>query len=441
MRRIAASAWILLCAGIFCPAQTVNKVQNWSYEISGPTSTGIANWEDWANGGGVQVCNLSAPNIWNGSCVARFSFSAPPPDLSGMRQTIAYNQTTAKPIQFFAFLQGKNIQNDSSDKNGATLNCHVYYMDRTMDYCPTTLQTKNVGTFPFRQIGFNTANTDDFPNDRNADGSLKPVQSVEIIPMMGQIAGIANFDSTQAYEYVNAFKGGITIMFDDGFSEQKQYCQTLIQNGVPCTWAIVVSYLGTPGYVSLANVKTEQSNGAEIVDHSWSHLPMAGDSTHAPMNVNQLQHEFYDSKVWFVQNGITVNHFMLPYGSYNAQVIGEGGLDCWYNHNKCFNSIRSTDRGSNPIGQFPWNIHIQEVDTHKDDGTLLTMGDVDNWIAEAKQNKRWLVILFHKVRSNCAGDNYCTSPSMFTSVMNAAKQSGLSLYTYSQGFNASEAMK
>jgi hypothetical protein len=425
--------------GVFCWCaqsaypQSDNQTKNFSFETADPSdSSHAASWLDWANGGGQRVFSSGA---WDHSYVLRFAYTSTPQDISGVRQTLVYNQTVGRPIQISVHLSGTNIQNDPGDKNGATLNCHVYYIDGTMDYCPTTLQTKNVGSFPWRFIGFNTGNTVDFPNNRNADGSLKPVRSIDHIPMMGQTTGTADFDVAKSIEFHNTFQGAVTPMADDGFPEQYNlFCPTLKQNGMPCTVAAVVNYLGTPGYMTLAQLKAIQTGGGEIVDHSMSHVPMAGDSTHAPLTVSQLDHEFYDSKVWFASKGITTNHFMLPYGSYNAQVIGES-QNCYINHVQCFASVRSTDRGSNPIGQFPYNIHIQEVDSNT------TSNEIAGWIADAKAHHTWLIILFHKIRTNCAGDTYCTSPGMLNSTISSIIQSELPVLKYSDGFNASTALQ
>lgn len=403
----------VLLLTLFALAQSGgNRISDESFEL------GCSTWLPWAGGGGKCI---SVTDAWDGTHVLRLTHSTKPADISGMYKRVPFNQTTAKPIRISVRLQVTNMQNDPADKYGGTLNCHVVYMNNLLDYCPTTLQLKNYGTSEWRWVGFNTADLTRFPHGN------QPVKYIDFIPAKGQVIGTVDFDEARAEDYMPLTQGYVVPMMDDAYPEQYSLgYKTLKANTMACSIAAVTSFIGTSGYMTLAQLKEMYAGKCAVEDHSVQHLPMAG------FTIAQLHNEFYNSKMWFTNNGIVAKSFILPRGSYNANVLGES-QNCFVNHVSCFESVRTTDRGYNVAGEFPYTLKIQEVDATidgKTTGRPLVIQDVDAWLDYSRQHRVILILLFHKIRDNCAGDVYCTSPAMFNSILASIKVRALKTITY-----------
>ena len=90
---------------------------------------------------------------------------------------------------------------------------------------------------------------------------------------------------------------------------------------------------------------------------------------------------------------------------------------------------------------FPTNLSINEIAAHYtpsyNDETLahgLLKVDfgvhINGWIADAKANKTWLILLYHQVDNN--GGEYSTTPADFDLHISAIQSSGIKTATVSQ---------
>jgi peptidoglycan/xylan/chitin deacetylase (PgdA/CDA1 family) len=325
---------------------------------------------------------------------------------------VVLNQSTAVPVLITARVKGQSIADVAADKFGAVLYCRVEYDDGTIDYCPTTNKTKNVGTFHWRYLGVNTA---------NLNRGYKRVKSIEVAPMLGAVEGSVWFDDIHVREYHPLeFRGAVTLMFDDGFKEHftvalpalESYCYKGVE-------AAVVNYLGSgdPAYMNLAELKLMRDAGWEVVSHGMSHSNMVA------LNTTAMEDEYYWSRRYFLDNGFGVKTFVLPFGEYNALVLGLN------NERGYYSSIRKVERGFNPAGAFPYDIKIQEIKA------ATTMSEINAWLNEAVTRRKWLVIVMHKIRDMCR-DEYCVSIPVFNNMLMAVQSSTLPVLTYEQGLDA-----
>lgn len=129
-----------------------------------------------------------------------------------------------------------------------------------------------------------------------------------------------------------------------------------------------------------------------------------------------LTYELSHSKQYLEQLVKTpVRNFASPYGDYDARVVTE--------IKKYYQSHRSVDEGFNSKDTFNiYNIRVQNIlDT-------TTAAQVSAWIAQAKADKTWLVLVYHRIASNPGPyDSYTND---FKSQMAAVKASGITVKTY-----------
>lgn len=365
----------------------------------------------WAPGwDGYERAQLTTGN-WDGNYALKLS--GPSTSMLGAVQRIAFNQAIHVPILITTRIKLENIADAAGDSLGASFDCRVKFMslsESQLSYCPTTAKTKNVGSSDWTYIGFNTAHL--------VNGNL-PIEWVEVRLRRGAVAGTAWFDSVKVAEYpASTFGGAVTLMFDDGYMDQYEAYLAMKSLGMCGVEAAVVNYLNSedPAYMRMRHLREMADNCWEVVSHSVSHRDMT------LLSPIEMEDEYYWSKKFFDDNGFNVRSFALPFGAYNARVLGIAKERAY------FTSVRKTEKNWNPMGAFPYDVKIQEVNSDA------TLAQVISWINEAQARKAWLILLFHKIRTPCA-DHYCANNSTFGGILNAVGGSGLPVVTYEQGLN------
>lgn len=213
--------------------------------------------------------------------------------------------------------------------------------------------------------------------------------------------------------------GAVSLRFDDGETSQ-------IENAVPKmnakgykgTFYIVSRQLldyGFSGYMSINDVKQLAQQGHEIGAHTRTHANLT------TLGTSALQDEIAGSRQDILAWGVgPVNTFSYPFGAHNAsavQAVKDAG----------FKSAAATIEGyvtptSNP--------HLLEYRELKNNTTL---AQVKQWIDEAKSKKVWVILTFHAVRPDCTGDLYCSTPALFSQILDYLASTNLPVVTISEG--------
>jgi len=386
----------------------VNRTLNYSFETAGGTPSLAASWSPAWNG--YQRVLMQAGQSWDGYYAVQLSNPSLVP--LGAVQRITFNQTSYVPILITMQIKGSGIDNVPSDNLGASFDCRVKFVglsDTQLSYCPTTAKTKNVGTFDWRYVGVNTT---DLVN------GFMPIEWVEIRLRRGAVSGTAWFDDVQVKEYPQGtFAGAVTLMFDDGLKEHFSTALPAIDAyGWKGVEAAVSDYVqsGDSAYCDLYDILFMQQNGWEIVSHSMSHPDLTA------LGPIEAEDQFYWSKRFFYDNGIFVKSFALPFGAYNAFVLGLNEERGYYN------SVRNSDSGYNPMGTFPSSVKVQKVESDT------TLAQINSWLTEAKSRRAWLVLLFHKIRPACS-DRYCVTEGTFSGILSVINNQNMPVVTYAEG--------
>ncbi len=218
----------------------------------------------------------------------------------------------------------------------------------------------------------------------------------------------------------SATQPALTLMFDDGNTTDATIAMpTMNQYHFVGTSAIVTSDIGLAsggiaedGDMTLAQIKSLAADGWEIASHTVDHPDLT------TLTAAQVNTELQSSKATLVADGFTVNNIAYPYGAYNAAINANAA--------EYYTSARTFEEGYNPTGAYPYEIKVQKVIA------TTTVADVQGWIAEAKAENAWLVIVTHLI--NATGtDDYHIDPTTFKSIIGAVAQSGIRVITYNQG--------
>lgn len=214
-------------------------------------------------------------------------------------------------------------------------------------------------------------------------------------------------------------EGLVSLTFDDGW--QSSYI-----NGLPLlkkykltsTQFIVSGYIGASMYMTKSQIQAFQTQGSEIGSHTVSHPDLT------TLNQVQLTNELKNSQVTlqslFGKSAAT--SIATPYGAYNDNVLANIKL--------YYASQRSVDSGFNSKDNFnPYNVVVQNVDANTPNSQVAA------WVAEAKSQKTWLVLVYHQVENTIApGDIYAVKTSNLNTQLAGIKASGVTVKTYGAAF-------
>lgn len=211
----------------------------------------------------------------------------------------------------------------------------------------------------------------------------------------------------------------ISITFDDGWdSIYKNGLPLLRKYGFVSTQYIISGKLSTRGYMNTKMLQEMKSAGNEIASHTVNHPNLT------TLTDQKIINELKDSQsVLRTLFGLeSAQNFTSPYGAYNINTI---------NYTKLYyQSHRSTDIGFNTKDTLnTFNILVQVINTNT------TPYEVSSWVNKAKNEKLWLVIVYHAViNSNNQGD-YSVTPANLDKELQYIKASGVQVKTIEQALS------
>jgi len=144
---------------------------------------------------------------------------------------------------------------------------------------------------------------------------LLPLASFRTQVRVLRALGLRGVSVTEALEFTG--RPSVALTFDDGYaSDWVAAAEVLYEVGFGATFYVTTSLVGTPGYVSRADVRALCRSGFEIGCHTATH-PML---TQVP--VAELAPEIAGAKAWLADLlGRPVRHFACPGGRYDQRVL------------------------------------------------------------------------------------------------------------------------
>lgn len=375
-------------------AQVTGAVTNPSFEEQGTDNKTAAGWLPF--GQGYKRVRTAHTGTW-GITVQ----SGAANQEAGAYQRIDLQQGEMKPVQITGYVKGNRIVNAAGGWFGASLYAEIYLHDGSVVYWNSV---PNFGTFGWRWIGFNT-------------GTLaavnQPIDHIFLVPILGDARGQAWFDDIAVKEYEPG-SGAVTIMFDDGeLSTYEEALPAMEKHGWQGSTAVIAEMIGEEGFMNWEQLKGLQNKGWEIVSHGLTHEDLT------TMSSQEAKKELNQSKRQLERKGLTINHFALPFGAYNAGIMALGAKE--------YKSLRAYEQGGTPAGALPWEVKVRGVTT------ATTTNTIEEWIQEAKDKGQWIVIVYHKIAEK-GDDAYFTTPADLADMLQTVQDSGIDVVTYDQAW-------
>lgn len=236
--------------------------------------------------------------------------------------------------------------------------------------------------------------------------------------------GPASSEQNQIVQTVNSNwqwdgDGLITLWFDDAHVSQYTTAAPILTSmNMVGSLAVTTRAIDTPGYMNWNQVRGLQNQGWDINAHTRTHscvLNQADEKT--------ITDELAGSKEDLLKKNIITMDFVTPCGVENdaLKTIAK----------QHFRSLRTSFPGDNPIplqDTFAIKSHALRNTT--------TLDEVRAWVDTAKQNKSWVILMFHQVDNS--GTEYTVLPQDFREMLQVVRGSGLEVVTSKQVLDYNE---
>lgn len=201
----------------------------------------------------------------------------------------------------------------------------------------------------------------------------------------------------------------ISVTFDDGWS-------SIYKNGLPLfkkynlpTTQFVISGQSIKrvnNYMTFEQLSKMQNAGHEISSHSLKHCNLS------TLSADDLSYDLSTSKSLLQDKKLNTEGIAYPYGSYSPQVGSKAQT--------LYSYARTTDEGYNDSYVDRYLIKTQNVDSDT------TIQEVNSWIEYAKQNRLWLIFVYHQVGES---GQYNVTVDQLENDLRVIKESGLPVKT------------
>ena len=204
----------------------------------------------------------------------------------------------------------------------------------------------------------------------------------------------------------------LTLTFDDGHEDNADNALPLLnQYGFKTTQCFATTFIEGQGQQVKNDILSFFNSGHEICSHSVTHPMMT------TLNSTQLEYEVQHSKQFLesIVGAGNIKNFATPYGDYNATV--NNAIDNYYG------SHRTVDEGFNSKDNFDkYRLRVQNI------FSTTTAAEVTNWIEQAKADKTWLVLVYHRI-ANDPG-TYDSYINVFQQHLQAIQATGITVQTW-----------
>lgn len=103
----------------------------------------------------------------------------------------------------------------------------------------------------------------------------------------------------------------VSIEFDDSSADQTAAIPALAERGMLATFYVNSALLGTPGYLTMADIQRFAAAGHEIGGHTLHHANLP------TLSPEEQAHEICDDRRALQARGLTVDTFAYPFGAHN----------------------------------------------------------------------------------------------------------------------------
>lgn len=208
------------------------------------------------------------------------------------------------------------------------------------------------------------------------------------------------------HEDSGIFRNGvISIAFDDGWQSSYQLGLPILNShDFKASFYILSNFFDDMQYMSVAQIKSLQSQGHHIGSHTVTHAHLT------ELAEADMRYELVGSQKQLESKIGPVKDFASPYGDYDEDVLGE--------IKKHYNSHRTVAVGINTFenyDRYQLKSPNVQVNTSND--------EISGLINQARDKKGWLILTYHEI--NDSGREYSVTKEQFEAHMKMIKESGL----------------
>jgi peptidoglycan/xylan/chitin deacetylase (PgdA/CDA1 family) len=210
----------------------------------------------------------------------------------------------------------------------------------------------------------------------------------------------------------------VSLTFDDAWRDTHDYGLPIMQSyGFKTTQYMLTGVVGDPSYMTTAMMQDFKNNGHEIASHTIDHLSLP------PLSSTEIDRQLRESKASLqAWTGAPVTNFASPYGDYNDSLLANIKL--------YYRSHRTVNTGFNSKTNFdPYQLKVQNITN------TTTAAQIQQWMNQAKAEKSWLILVYHRVDPSTSLGTYSTTPAALTTHFDVIKNSGVPVVTVDQALN------
>jgi len=189
----------------------------------------------------------------------------------------------------------------------------------------------------------------------------------------------------------------VSLTFDDGDADQLAAAQILHRYRLAGTFYIITGAIGSPGYLTRANLRQLAAAGNEIGGHTVSHLRLPALST------AEARRQVCTSRSILARWGYRVTSFAYPGGAFNPRVKAIV-RSCGYRSARTTVGLRSPGCPGCARAESIPPAHPMAVRTPGEVDTSWTLSDLKSLVtATERGGGGWLPLVFHHVcgKSDC----------------------------------------
>ena len=218
------------------------------------------------------------------------------------------------------------------------------------------------------------------------------------------------------------------MTFDDGLESTYTIAFPLMeQYGIKGTVYVVPTWVGQPGYLTLAQLTELHNAGWTIASHTWDHQYLT------TLSIADIDTELQSTIDWLNQNGFSDGAYQLayPYGAYNDTVVQEvSKLGIKTARTVEWGTITS-DGQTLPFG-YPLNyLALPVIEVRSDTPQTDWQFELDRSIA----GEGTTIFLIHNIKTGIPDYVEDITPSTFQTLIGYISQTGVKTLTISQWYN------
>ena len=200
----------------------------------------------------------------------------------------------------------------------------------------------------------------------------------------------------------------VTLTFDDGDADQMTAARVLHRYRLPATFYIITGAVGTPGYMTVPDLRQLAADGNEIGGHTVSHLRLTA------LTTAEARRQVCDSRSILARWGYRAVSFAYPGGADSARtkaVVRE----CGYTSGRGVVGLRAPGCPGCALTESIPPRDPMALRTAGEVDSSWTLRDLERTVTAAERQGGWLPLVFHHV---CSG-SHCGGLAVRATVLDA----------------------